>query len=103
MLPSLHVLYLIKKHYGPVPEQFAVSVKDKVQVLFPDVGYTLILKVDEQHFLHGMSPSHQLLYVLIQHVRLASPAHAHQHIVGVFLKRHIPPLQLYATDKLLLA
>lgn len=50
-----------------------------------------------------MTLSYQLLYLLVEHIRLACTTNAYQHIVGILFQIDVSSLQSYLSYKFLLS
>ena len=89
MLPTLDVLYLIKKNDGFVGKQFAISIDDKMQVFLTHVCDAFIFKVDEKDFADVMSLSEKLPDVLVEHVSFSGAAKPYKNIIAARLNVYV--------------
>ena len=85
--PAGDVLYFIKEEETFLPAQLTLHRNKVVEICCRKFGQALILKIDVDDLVPFSPLCHKLSRNIEQQGRFSRTAQAHQHIVGVFLKR----------------
>ena len=85
--PAGDVLYFIKEEETFPPAQLTLHRNKVVEICCRKFGQALILKIDVDDLVPFSPLCHKLSRNIEQQGRFSRAAQAHQHIVGVFLKR----------------